>query len=426
MRFWFRKFLAGLLFVTTAPVYAQTTYTWTGAASGKWGTAANWSPNGVPGQTGFTDRVIFGPSARTAVTVASANGFDIDTLAFAANAPNYSFSLSQSAFYVEGGITNAAPATHPSFSIAGDSCLCVYAGDFANSVITNSGKVLADGATTLGAASIDNKNGATVQVEGTDSNAASILNEAGGYVAIGDSDIQIGSISGAGNVNIGQEHLTLGALDRDETIGGLLDGTTGGSLTKTGSGTLTLTDANIYSGKTEVAGGMLEVDGSLASSEVQVDSGKAVGGRGTINTLVLQNGASLFPGNASPDTYLSVGSLFCAPTPEMFLRIGGGDNGTRLIIRSALQNGFCHGIHVRFDADTSGVTANVDYPVIVVNSTTDWTPANLSYDFNGAPGLSEAQGQFDFVTLGSTATIISFKITDLGNEIFRNGFELLN
>jgi len=40
-----------LCFFCASSASAQTTYTWTGAVSGDWGTPGNWSPNGVPGAT---------------------------------------------------------------------------------------------------------------------------------------------------------------------------------------------------------------------------------------------------------------------------------------------------------------------------------------------------------------------------------------
>ncbi len=46
-RFFLLLFLCCLFSVTK--VFSQTTYTWTGSSGSDWGTATNWSPNGIPG-----------------------------------------------------------------------------------------------------------------------------------------------------------------------------------------------------------------------------------------------------------------------------------------------------------------------------------------------------------------------------------------
>ncbi|MFM8495349.1 MAG: beta strand repeat-containing protein, partial [Planctomycetia bacterium] len=82
----------------------------------------------------------------------------------------------------------------------------------------------------------------------------------------------------------------------DSTFGGLIQnglGTVG--LTKAGSGALTLTAAHTYTGPTNVNGGRLAVDGSLASA-VTVGLGGEIGGSGSVGAL---GGAGLVgPGNS--------------------------------------------------------------------------------------------------------------------------------
>src|ERR1700761_2301308 len=41
--------VGSFLIITAQALRAQTNYTWTGASSTSWNTAANWSPSGVPG-----------------------------------------------------------------------------------------------------------------------------------------------------------------------------------------------------------------------------------------------------------------------------------------------------------------------------------------------------------------------------------------
>ena len=81
-----------------------------------------------------------------------------------------------------------------------------------------------------------------------------MINNTGGRVDVVQ-NITLGSLSGAGNVNLlstamGVPHsLTTGVLGNSDTISGVISGV-GGSLTKTGPGILTLTNTNTYSGPT--------------------------------------------------------------------------------------------------------------------------------------------------------------------------------
>ncbi|UYO95204.1 autotransporter domain-containing protein [Pollutimonas sp. M17] len=82
-------------------------------------------------------------------------------------------------------------------------------------------------------------------------------------------------------------------LGYDSTFSNDIGGS--GSLTKRGAGMLRLTGANTYSGPTEIEGGKLVVDGSLASN-VTVQSAGALGGSGTVAKV--DNHGVLAPGNS--------------------------------------------------------------------------------------------------------------------------------
>jgi autotransporter-associated beta strand protein/T5SS/PEP-CTERM-associated repeat protein len=71
-----------------------------------------------------------------------------------------------------------------------------------------------------------------------------------------------------------------------------------GSLTKQGTGFLRLSGVNTYTGATNVAAGVLQVNGSLAAdSAVTVASGATLRGTGTIGgTTTVQSGGTLDPG----------------------------------------------------------------------------------------------------------------------------------
>ena len=91
----------------------------------------------------------------------------------------------------------------------------------------------------------------------------------------------------------------------DASFANALGGT--GSLTKQGAGILTYTGTGTLSGPTQVLGGGLIVNGSLAGSAVSVADGALVGGTGTVGGLVIGAGGSVAPGvSAAPG---SLGTL---------------------------------------------------------------------------------------------------------------------
>jgi autotransporter-associated beta strand protein len=123
----------------------------------------------------------------------------------------------------------------------------------------------------------------------------------------------VGELSGSSNAVVdilsgGAGTLTVGNNNASSTFGGVIQNTSGSlSLTKIGSGTLTLTGSNTYGGGTNVAAGLLEVEGSLASP-VTVNSGGGLGGTGSLASVVVNAGGILAPADAPGILHLS-GSL---------------------------------------------------------------------------------------------------------------------
>lgn len=70
-----------------------------------------------------------------------------------------------------------------------------------------------------------------------------------------------------------------------------------GSLVKSGAGTLRLTGKSSYRGDTLVNGGLLAIDGSIASRTV-VNQGGTLGGTGSVGDLVARAGGVVAPGNS--------------------------------------------------------------------------------------------------------------------------------
>jgi autotransporter-associated beta strand protein len=108
-----------------------------------------------------------------------------------------------------------------------------------------------------------------------------------------------GSIEGSGLFLIGN-NFEVGGNNRSTEVSGEIGecGCTGGSLTKVGTGTLILSGNNSYTGATTVAGGTLQVDGSIAtSSTVTVKDGGALSGTGSVSNVVVKSGGVLAPGD---------------------------------------------------------------------------------------------------------------------------------
>src|SRR5262249_16237333 len=79
-------------------------------------------------------------------------------------------------------------------------------------------------------------------------------------------------------------------------------GTTGPlNLLKNGPATLILSGANTYTGSTTVSAGSLQIDGSLSSSAVTVQSGGRLTGVGVLGgTVSVQFGGTVAPGDGAP------------------------------------------------------------------------------------------------------------------------------
>jgi outer membrane autotransporter protein len=201
-----------------------------------------------------------------------------------------------------------------------------------NATILNKlgGIVLFRGNSTAGNATITNDGGATTFIDNSCVGTATITAINGGFINYAQSGacptpgpkpkiivgqgskidisgllisgITFGSIEGLGTIFLGSKALTVGTNDLSTVFGGVLadggtSGGTGGSLVKVGNGTLILSGANTYTGPTNVNAGILNVNGSLAST-VFVNAGGTLMGNGFIGGLVVGPGATVAPGNS--------------------------------------------------------------------------------------------------------------------------------
>jgi autotransporter-associated beta strand protein len=131
-------------------------------------------------------------------------------------------------------------------------------------------------------------------------NGINIQSDAG-LLVLGSASQYIGSLTGGRNFVFSGagDHLVNGpilASPNDAPIG----------LIKSGAGVLTLAGANSYTNNTTVSGGTLLVNGSTATSPINVSSSATLGGKGLIQgPVTIQFGGTLAPGANA----FSVGSL---------------------------------------------------------------------------------------------------------------------
>jgi autotransporter-associated beta strand protein len=102
-------------------------------------------------------------------------------------------------------------------------------------------------------------------------------------------------------------------------FGGVIAGT--GNLVMSGTGAEFLNGTSTYTGTTTVNGGLLSVNGSIATSSLTtVNAGGALGGTGTVgNTLV--NGGTLVPGNNATGTLNVNGNLVFTTAAQYLLQV---------------------------------------------------------------------------------------------------------
>lgn len=164
--------------------------------------------------------------------------------------------------------------------------------------ITDSGSELAMRENAdAGTANIDN-NGLVTFADDAQARNSTITNNVDALVDLSASDgyTAIGSLSGAGNVELGSATLEEGALihpnndneDENDVISGLISGN-GGSLVKTGIRSLILSGNNSWTGTTSVKQGSLFINGDqqAATGSTTVDADATLGGMGVIGGDVL-------------------------------------------------------------------------------------------------------------------------------------------
>lgn len=370
-----KKMLLLASWLAAAPfAAAQTTHTWTGAVSGDWSNGANWSPASEPT---YNDVAHFGSSTRTAISIVGTH--QVDRMDFPAGAPGYTFTLHDG------------------------SLLSIYA---------------------------QSSPGAT-----DDLGTAAFISQGSGWLDTTSitGPVSIGSLSGSGSLTLGNQPVSIGALGTNDTYSGVISNSGAAPmLMKIGGGKLVLSGANTYSGYTAIQSGTLQVDGSLDTSQTVglIGNGLALhpatlAGAGFVGDVSMQSHTYLWPGNASPDTSLTMNSLGCNGTSDnVYTRIGnmgGVRRGTYLHLRYALRAENCPKLTFWMLGAGEPLAVGESYLIASMASVTNFTPDNLDYAM-AVPGYYQAHGYF-VVTSTASASYIYFVVNDIGDSIFRDGFE---
>jgi autotransporter-associated beta strand protein len=144
----------------------------------------------------------------------------------------------------------------------------------------------------------------------------------------GQGGVVIGGLSGSGTVTLGGVNrfrtLTL-EQNGTNTFAGVIEN--GISIVKNGSGTQILTGNNTLTGTTTINGGLLQIDGTFASSATDVNIGGTLSGSGTLTgNVTVNDGGTLSPGS-SPGI-LNTGNLLLNSNAYFHVELNGLTAGT--------------------------------------------------------------------------------------------------
>jgi subtilase-type serine protease len=178
-----------------------------------------------------------------------------------------------------------------------------------------------------------------------------------------------------------------------------------GGFSKAGAGVLVLTGLNTYTGDTTITGGVLRVDGSIASSNLSVTSGATLQGMGTVGNTSMAG--ILSPGN-SVGTLTVRGDLNLLAGSVYQYEIDANQKSDLVIVtgRTAIDSGAIFKLSAE-----DGVFLNQLYPVFQANSLlgtyekilTDYTFINLDFiPSSGSLGLMVQRNSVPMASFAQT------------------------
>jgi autotransporter-associated beta strand protein len=150
----------------------------------------------------------------------------------------------------------------------------------------------------------------------TNPNNPLFLSSAAHALGISATDAQLLAIAAADTFRAG------GPVSSFELQVGTIWASLGGSggLVKDGPGLVTLTASNTYPGATAINGGVLAVDGSIASSILtSVNNGGALTGSGTVGNTTVNGGGLFAPGNGTAASSIAVAGNLAFQSGALYL-----------------------------------------------------------------------------------------------------------
>lgn len=268
--------LAGLLaWVTTPNLQAQAVWDG-GAGTGNWGTANNWNPNSVPGNTSTLTFDAANANGQYTITLGGSNRTTAGiTFSNAVGANAFTFSVGNTLIVNAGGITNNDADTQ-TFNVLTQVGSAQTWNASAGALVFNAVNLYAN-------LTLSGSNDIT-------------LGSGGGSLTLNNNRTLTNSSTGAvtvGPINLSNRRLTFDGTGTTQ-VTGVVSGT--GGITKTGTGTVRLSGANTYTNTTIISQGTLQIDANAPSG--------SAGALGNATSAVTINNA----GTGANDTALVIGT----------------------------------------------------------------------------------------------------------------------
>jgi autotransporter-associated beta strand protein len=257
--------------------------------------------------------------------------------------------------------------------------LFVYSGNnaaFAGTIAVGARSVLRLASSTAGSAQ------ARYQLSGANT---AIESDGASEMVLGGLSGTLGTVRNGGATNT---VLHVGGADQDTTFAGSI--TNGGagtlSMIKEGAGNLILSgNANNYTGPTSVNEGALVVSGAITASPISVNAGGTLGGSGSVNSITLQPGGAISPGDTAGQLEsLAATSLIWngGSSSGMKFNLSSSSNASdQLLISGAFSKGTGSGFTFDF---LGGGFQGATYTLLTFGSSTGFNGGNFAFTNLGA------------------------------------------